>query len=305
LAVLRNAGIRTSATILPLAVHVSQTPPPIKPSFSDGIIRILFIGRFVRSKGPVELLKAINYILALEPELKLHVNMIGNVEFSDANVVAEVKSAISELEIEYSRQIHVLFHGSSSEDIKLSILRDSDIFVLPTYHEGFCVPIVEAFASGCRVVAYENSNVPSISGGFATLVTTGDIRLLSDAISLVVKDILSSQWKTRGYGAYVATIQSYVEKFAPDKVANRFAMVLSKVLAEDTSNHDVRIDSSGVASRIRSEVFVEDVRELRDISSTIEGSQYMGSQQLNSKAQIIFNDLKAEIEKEKFDANRY
>ena len=49
--------------------------------------------------------------------------------------------------------------------------RDAGVFVLPTRHEGFCVPIVEALAAGCKVIACDNSNTPAVTGGLASLVS--------------------------------------------------------------------------------------------------------------------------------------
>ena len=95
------------------------------------------------------------------------------------------------------------FHGDASETEKWRLLGEADIFVLPTHHEGFCVPIVEALVSGCRVIAYDNSNVTSISGGLGTLVLTGDVRALSDAIARTVGDVSSAAWVSDGgYGTY-------------------------------------------------------------------------------------------------------
>ena len=45
------------------------------------------------------------------------------------------------------------------------------------------MPVLEALASGCKVISYDNSNLPAISGGLAQLVPTGDVAALAAAIA--------------------------------------------------------------------------------------------------------------------------
>ena len=89
--VLEQAGINVPSTVLPLAVNCSTGAPILKPSFNDGISRILFIGRLVRSKGPNDLLKSIDHVLGELPEIRINIDLVGNLNFSDATVVRETK----------------------------------------------------------------------------------------------------------------------------------------------------------------------------------------------------------------------
>ena len=112
----------------------------------------------------------------------------------------------------------------------MAALGRGDIFVLPTHHEGFCVPILEALVSGCRVIAYDNSNVTSISGGLGTLVLTGDVRALSDAIARTVGDVSSAAWVSDGgYGTYANHVD-IAQQFSPHVVKQRFLDFLERQL---------------------------------------------------------------------------
>ncbi|MFH1518024.1 MAG: hypothetical protein ABIH17_09125, partial [Pseudomonadota bacterium] len=118
LGVLREAGIKTSARVLSLAVHSKMTAPPAKPSFKDDVLRIAFIGRFVRSKGPTELVAAIRNVLKRHPAQAISVNMIGNVNFSDAGVLEQLHKAIAELHAGYPKTVHLEILGNATDQQK-------------------------------------------------------------------------------------------------------------------------------------------------------------------------------------------
>jgi glycosyltransferase involved in cell wall biosynthesis len=223
--VLRDAGIEVPAIVLPVAVHCHNHLPEQKPSHLDGIIRICFIGRFVSSKGPNELLRAIFQLLRRSSTIRLRLDMIGNLAFSDSCLLEELRTRILEIHRSFERRGNVELHGNATEKLKAELLRDSDLFVLPTYHEGFCVPIVEALASGVRVIAYDNSNTPAISGGLATLVPTGDVSGLETAIENSICEVVASAWRGSGresYREYARKAAAYAQQYRPEGARRRF-----------------------------------------------------------------------------------
>lgn len=228
--VLSSANIVVPSTILPLALRGKQQRVKRKPSFDDGKHRIVFIGRLVKSKGPVDLLIAVATILAERDNLSLEIDLIGNLNFSDLNVLEQVQSNSRKLLDQYGERLTINLHGNASESLKNELLAKADLFVLPTRHEGFCVPILEAFQNGCRVISYDNSNVPHISGGFATLVPTGDVMLLARAISVELDLIQSDEWVEQdGYLKYCSDLMDYCKQFDPEKVSSKFLKLVSEV----------------------------------------------------------------------------
>lgn len=231
--VLRSAGINTPATIMPLAVDSNFQPPPKKPSQFDGVIRIAFIGRFVQSKGPGELVEALDKALQCNQSIHLEVDMVGNLFFSDSALVEDIQKNVDTMQTIYKDRFKVRIHGNASEELKQQILYDADLFVLPTYHEGFCVPILEAFAKGCKVIVYENSNTPAISGGFSKLIPTGDITALSCAISESIKEMLSAAWQgggTGSYSEYLYKVQKYVQQYSPERSEQHFLKFIKSIV---------------------------------------------------------------------------
>ncbi len=223
--VLCAAGIYTPATILPLAVHSKLQSPGSKPSHLDLVVRLAFIGRFVLSKGPGELLEALDKVLQHNQSLNLILDMVGNLSFSDSVLLAELRNIIDAMHRSYGARVIIRIHGNVNDEIKHRILCDADLIVLPTYHEGFCVPIVEALASGCKVIAYENSNTPAISGGFTRLTPTGDVAALSCAITEVIEEITSPALRGSGsesYAEYSDKVKNYTEQYSTDRTKRRF-----------------------------------------------------------------------------------
>lgn len=51
--------------------------------------------------------------------------------------------------------------------------------VFPSRYEGFGLPLLEAMACGCPVVAYDNSSVPEVVGDAGVLVPDGDVSALA------------------------------------------------------------------------------------------------------------------------------
>jgi glycosyltransferase involved in cell wall biosynthesis len=222
--VLRENGIETPATVIPLAARCSASVPVNKPSAHDGRVRIAFVGRFVRSKGPDEMLNALYKILQWSAESHYSVDLIGNLSFSDSDFVAKLYVDAEDLRRVFQDRIRISFHGNASNELKDKILQKADLFVLPTYHEGFCVPILEALANGCRIIAYENSNTPFISGGLGQLVPTGDVKALADAIFDAGNQVVSPEWTgvNGEYSEYSTRAFQYTRQFSPELVKRRF-----------------------------------------------------------------------------------
>ncbi len=68
--------------------------------------------------------------------------------------------------------VHFLGHVSNEE---LTALYDvADLFLCASAHEGFCVPIIEAFYKGVPVMAYASTAVPATMDGGGILYDTTD-----------------------------------------------------------------------------------------------------------------------------------
>ncbi|MDP1834025.1 MAG: glycosyltransferase family 1 protein [Candidatus Moranbacteria bacterium] len=66
-------------------------------------------------------------------------------------------------EIRNSNCVHdVILPGFISEEEKWKLLESADIFLFPTFYEGFGIPVLEAQSAGVPVVAGNNSSIPEV-----------------------------------------------------------------------------------------------------------------------------------------------
>jgi hypothetical protein len=74
-------------------------------------------------------------------------------------------------------------------DHELSALYDcADLFLCASEHEGFCVPVMEAFHKGVPVVAYAATAVPVTMDGGGVLYETRDPRRVASIVHGLLSD---------------------------------------------------------------------------------------------------------------------
>jgi alpha-1,3-rhamnosyl/mannosyltransferase len=64
----------------------------------------------------------------------------------------------------------------------------ADLFVFPSFFEGFGLPVLEAMKSGCPVIAARATSIPEIAGDAALLFEPMDVRGLAQAIGGLLDD---------------------------------------------------------------------------------------------------------------------
>ncbi|KAF0227758.1 MAG: group 1 glycosyl [Beijerinckiaceae bacterium] len=169
--------------------NISVLNLPIEDSFlhnseiverhnNDKCLQFLFVGRFVRSKGVLDLIVAFTRATRKVPDVAVNLVLVGNTSFSEDSYLNEITTAINNTG---NRNIH--FAGTASQDELLKYYTNSDVFIMPSYHEGYCVPVLEAFASGCHVIAYDAGNLSAIVGDYGHTVPTGDVEALTEALA--------------------------------------------------------------------------------------------------------------------------
>src|SRR5207253_9053652 len=82
----------------------------------------------------------------------------------------------------------VHFLGSITDDRLADCYRDADVLVIPSSHEGFCFPVLEAMASGLPVIAARATALPETVGDAGLTVAAGD----ADDLARQVRRAVSS-----------------------------------------------------------------------------------------------------------------
>jgi glycosyltransferase involved in cell wall biosynthesis len=82
----------------------------------------------------------------------------------------------------------VKFLGFVSIDALAQLYREATLFLYPSLYEGFGIPMLEAFASGCPVVASKVTSMPEVGGEAALYVNPTDESDIEQAIVRLVTD---------------------------------------------------------------------------------------------------------------------
>ncbi|MCV2357165.1 glycosyltransferase family 4 protein [Paucibacter sp. B2R-40] len=140
--------------------------------------RLLFLGRAEQAKGIFDLLEAVKLLAPLCPGLRLAIGGDGDVE--------RLRSRAAELGIAE----HVEFLGWVLGDAKLQQFARAEVFVLPSFHEGLPMAMLEAMAHGKAMVVTPVGGIPEAvqPGQQGLLVTPGQPQELADALLRLLRD---------------------------------------------------------------------------------------------------------------------
>lgn len=170
-------------TIVPGAVDTSQFHP--RDGWAAGAFLnpdapvLVYHGRVDRRKGALDTLEAVAALVAEGRTLRLIVSGIG----PDSDAVA---ARVQELGL----TPHTEITGYADYALAPNVYRRGDIFLSPTYAEGFSNTILEAMASGLPVVSCFAVGVVDClrDGESGLLVMPGDVLALTQAIRRLLDD---------------------------------------------------------------------------------------------------------------------
>ena len=222
--VLEEYGIHSDRIeVVPLAVYEPQVAS-LKGKRRDAL-EYVFMGRAVPSKGLLDLVQAFERVHdSLSTPVRLR--FVGSLEYANHEYLDMVKRFVRDHDLESSTQ----FCGAVSDQTREQIYHESHILAIPSYHEGFCKPVVEGLRAGCIPVGYQSYNLPYIADGFGRLVPPGDINALAAALIEVSEGIVQAQAHPnmavlpldRGrltLNDFEAQRLSYIEQFTFDRLA--------------------------------------------------------------------------------------
>ncbi|HUA96066.1 MAG TPA: glycosyltransferase family 4 protein [Acidimicrobiales bacterium] len=92
----------------------------------------------------------------------------------------------------------VRFAGKVDDDALGDAYRTSDVLVVASEHEGFCLPVVEAMAQGLPVVACRRGALPEVLGDAGVLLENKDPVVTADAVHRLQTD---DEWRAAVVGA--------------------------------------------------------------------------------------------------------
>jgi glycosyltransferase involved in cell wall biosynthesis len=140
--------------------HESATAA-VRERFSIGAPFVLSVGDLQPRKNQIGLIKAFTRLVNAYPQLKQNLVLAGKETwFADQVHKAARDSGVSD---------RIQFFGFVSDDDLLQLYNACDLFVFPSFYEGFGLPALEAMACGRAVACSHTSALPEVVDGAAIL----------------------------------------------------------------------------------------------------------------------------------------
>ncbi len=100
---------------------------------------------------------------------------------------------------ELGLQDRVKYVGYVPDEDLAALYSAAECLALPSWYEGFGIPIVEAMACGCPVITSTTSACPEVAGDAAILVDPEDVEGMAAAMQrLSLDDLLAEELRARG-----------------------------------------------------------------------------------------------------------
>ena len=178
--VVERLGVpRDRFTIVPGAVDTGRfrPPPGHVPGGAADPVRLLYHGRVDRRKGSLDFLEALALLRGQGVRFAATISGIGPDYDSSRELAARLG-------------LDVRFTGYADYDAAPLLYQEADVFVSPTYAEGFSNTILEAMASGLPSVSCHAVGVVDClrDGENGLLVQPGDVPALAAALRRVIED---------------------------------------------------------------------------------------------------------------------
>ena len=113
----------------------------------------------------------------------------------------------------------------SDKDLPM-IYNLATVYCQPSFYEGFGLPVLEAMACGCPVVAANTSSLPEVCGKAAVMVNPYDINDIANGLEKVIRETkIRNTLKEKGL--------VWVKNFSWEKAANQTIKVYQNVYQEN------------------------------------------------------------------------
>lgn len=150
--------------------------------YHDGWVNVLFVGRVIPNKKFEDVIRSFQaYKKWFNPRSRL---LLVGAHSGFERYLTLLHQFIADCGVS---DVHFVGHVSNEELTAYYEL--ADVFLCASEHEGFCVPIIEAFHMGVPVLAYAATAVPATMDGAGVLYTDKDPLAVAALINAVVDDL--------------------------------------------------------------------------------------------------------------------
>lgn len=145
---------------------------------------ILFVGVLEPRKNLVRLLKAFAWYCQRFPQAKENLRIVGG----EGWIFESIYITVEKLKLKE----RVLFSGYVSEKEKAQLFKQAKLFVYPSLHEGFGLPVLEAMSLGAPVLCSKAGALPEIGGNAAFYIDPHSVVSIYQGL---VKMLRNPKWR--------------------------------------------------------------------------------------------------------------
>lgn len=145
----------------------------VKDQYTGGADYILWIGRSYPRKNLVRLLQAYR-MLKEKYDIPYKLLVVGVQGWGDKALWRQYKMSPTHPD--------VVFAGRVTDNVLPALYTAAELFALPSLHEGFGLPILEAMACGTPVVTSNCTAMPELAGDAAVLVDPTCVDSIADGM---------------------------------------------------------------------------------------------------------------------------
>jgi glycosyltransferase involved in cell wall biosynthesis len=209
---LRRAGRTREIIVLPNWIGDANLPSAVRASATSSPVCLFIASSEARRKGVEEVVEAMRQLDAVGSPARFH-------------LVAMTPSLIDRVGALQLSNIYAI-EGPVEHRRVLELMRNADVFLLPSHGEGFPNSLVEAMAAGMACIATPVGAVPEmVAEGGALVIPIGDADALRSAIERLVAD--PELCRRLGEDAQLAVRARYTSSAALPPLADAYRQMLA------------------------------------------------------------------------------
>lgn len=172
-------------------IEANKAKSILKKKFQISSPFILFVGTLQPRKNLVGLIEAFKRVVSKKYLKNIQLVIVGKKGW----LYDEIFSKVKECAVEEK----VIFTNYISDPMLAMLYNNALCTILPSFYEGFGIPLIEAMACGCPVIASNITSIPEILADAGMTFDPHNIKDLSNLIIRVCTDeSLRKQMKTKG-----------------------------------------------------------------------------------------------------------
>ena len=204
--------------VVPDFSHLGLAPNGlVADQFDDDWTNVLFVGRVIANKKIEDVIRFFHaYQTTFNPRSRLL--LVGS-HSGFERYLASLHQLTATL-----GSAHVHFVGHVSDAELVAFYEIADLFLCASEHEGFCVPLVEAFYEQIPVLAYAATAVPSTMDGAGVLYDSKDPAHVARLMDTILSDLALQE-------AIIAGQLAAVERLRAKDFAGTLLGFVDRILA--------------------------------------------------------------------------